>query len=102
MLITKEEFDSFVEVNAFEDEAFAEHWGTANGSSIVIDVADLPYFVLAFPARSTRTIVHECVHMAQAILGHKGVDITPETSEVMAYMTDFLFAEVSAILEKNG
>lgn len=39
-----------------------------------------------------RTIVHECVHTTEILLGERGLKLSSETSEAYAYYIEWLFS----------
>ncbi len=43
-------------------------------------------------------VVHECLHITEAILFPKGLKHTEETSEAWAYMLDSIFRKVMKVL----
>ena len=63
-------------------------------------------FVMALCFRKPRTtrqlatLVHECVHVAHAVLENRGVVINDETAEPLAYLTDSLFSRILNRLNK--
>jgi hypothetical protein len=46
------------------------------------------------------TLVHECVHAAMAVLDDKGVPISRENDEALAYTIDYLFATLRKVKRK--
>ena len=73
-------------------------WESSNGITYqwCIDGAD--YFVIVLQQTTLRTIVHECVHMAQYILDNKGIGTGIDNTETLAYLVDYLFSEVVKVL----
>lgn len=41
-----------------------------------------------------RTLVHECIHAAFRVCEYKGITIVMDNQEPLAYLSDYLFAEI--------
>lgn len=46
------------------------------------------------------TLAHECIHIAQWILHHKWIKTGYKNTEVLAYVTDWIYNEVLKLLVK--
>ncbi len=93
----KEDFDSFISAHKLEEESIAGDWDVTNGLACMFKSEGIPFFVFIFSNPKTRIIVHECVHMAQSIMEEMDIPVN-SNSEVLAYMTDFLFTKVKKII----
>ena len=91
VLHTKKNFKHFTKRGDFETLYGA--WDD-NGRSCVAEHDGTCWFVLVLRNHSMRVIVHECVHMVHQICDHRGIPVSSENSEVIAYMTDYLVGEV--------
>ena len=49
----------------------------------------------------TSTIAHEMVHVALMVLEYRGIKITEENSEPMAYLVQYLMAQVMPVMVKE-
>ena len=47
-----------------------------------------------------RVLVHECIHIAQWILHHKWIKTGYKNTEILAYVTDWIYNEVLKCLKK--
>lgn len=98
VLTTELQHEQFVKNAMLQDDGFANDWKRSNGSCSVIEIDNIPYFVLLFREKTKRVVVHECVHMVHYIFDEKGIPVSVENSEAIAYMTDFLSEQVFGIL----
>lgn len=48
-----------------------------------------------------RVIVHECIHIAQWILNYKWIKTGYENTEVLAYVTDWIYNEILKLFENK-
>jgi len=95
VLHKRKHFAHFVKSNAFLDDCGIEEAWDDNGRSCVLMGQDgCPYFVLVLRNHSIRVIFHECIHMAHQICEARGIPISIENSEVIAYLADYLANEV--------
>ena len=65
-----------------------------NGLAEVVTVNELPYFTVSIFERSIPLLVHECCHIADFILQHKGIPVTAENTEIRAYLTEYLVGQM--------
>lgn len=97
VLFNKEDHE-FV-LGQFGDEVDCT-WGSDSGLAILAyDQNGLPFFILSLREHSRRVINHECVHMTHHICEVKGIPISADNSEVIAYLTDFLIESTHKCLE---
>lgn len=54
---------------------------------------------LYIKTKTHRVLVHECIHIAQAILHHKWIKTWYKNTEVLAYVTDWIYNEVLKLLK---
>ena len=92
----KSDFKRLVKEFRLKGSSVASDWTDANGSIAVLERDGTTHFVFIFPTKDDRVIVHESVHMAQAITDHKGIPVTA-VSEVLAYLTDYLYSEITTL-----
>ncbi len=102
LLDTQEKFDYFIERNQLGNEPIADDWKCANGSCAIFDnePEGLSYYVMVIRRKKLDTVVHECVHMVHMMMEKKGIPIDYDNTEVMAYMTGWLFKEIRKNLRK--
>ena len=55
---------------------------------------------LYIKTKTHRVLVHESIHIGQAILNHKGIKTGYNNTEILAYVTDWIYNEVLKLLEK--
>lgn len=70
------------------------------GSYVLFNEENIPHFILYINKISQRVIIHECTHLVHQIMNYKGIPISIDNSEIMAYMTDFLSTQVMNLLIK--
>lgn len=103
LLVTNKKcFKHFTENNNFPDDYDLSNTWLDNGRSCVMETKQgVCFFVLFLRDHSTRVIIHECVHMIHQICDEKGIPLTVDNSETIAYMTDFLTCKVLSILKPD-
>lgn len=94
VLYKKKAFYKVIENLKLEGEEFADDWNIANGSVFAAYIDGIPLLIMSLPCKKARTIVHECVHMAQLVMDVKGIPLSADTAEVLAYTTDYLFSQI--------
>jgi hypothetical protein len=94
LIDTKKKFDFFIKRNKLKNETISDDWNYYNGSCTVLEDDGLEYFVIIIKNRRKETIVHECVHMVHMMMEKKGIPINYENTEVMAYLTGWLFKNI--------
>ena len=103
LLITNKKcFETFVAHNSVPPEyELGQAWQDNGRSCMFESGSGDKFFVLFVRKKHMRVIIHECVHMVHQICEAKGIPLTIENSEVIAYMTDFLVAEVIDVINKD-
>ena len=94
---SRKKFYKWIEDNELENLDFADDWDTCNGSAIALHSRERVDYVITLKSNTLKVIVHECVHIAHFILENKGIPNDHQNSEVMAYLTDYIFGEVCKI-----
>lgn len=102
LIDTEKKFDFFIKRNSLENEPISQDWKCANGSCAIFDnePEGLSYYVMVIRRKELDTVVHECVHMVHMMMDKKDIPIDYDNTEVMAYMTGWLFKEVKKNLRK--
>lgn len=90
--------ESYVAVVNSHDPGATSIERTANtvGMCLYIEGTKKPIVIGWFNGKLD-TLVHECVHAAVATLDDKGVPLTLENDEALAYTVDCLFATLSKV-----
>lgn len=88
---TKEQLEFLIEENGLDIDG----WDSCDGRALQIEQGGSAAFIIMIKSLGLnyRTLVHECVHMAQYILDYKGIPTDVDNTEVVAYLTDYLFKE---------
>ena len=99
VITNKKCFDYFIKNNHFPPGHDMEDTWLDNGRSCMLDTAEkVVFFVLFLREHSLRVIVHECTHMVHQICEAKGIPLTMDNTEIIAYMTDYLVSSVMDIV----
>ena len=73
-------------------------WNTSNGAVCMEMVDGVPYIFMMINEKRHRVVVHESVHCASLVMNQKGIPMSIDNDEVMAYLTDYIFSEVCRIV----
>ena len=87
---TRAKYLEFCKSNNLDDSSAYKNAGIAE----VFTVNDIPYFTVSVFERSIPLLVHECCHIADFILQHKGIPVTMENTEIRAYLTEYLVSQM--------
>jgi hypothetical protein len=57
---------------------------------------------IVIPSNQPATVVHECVHLKDCIWNYIGQIPKADNDEVDAYLVEYLFTEVSKVIDKHN
>lgn len=103
LVIQKEShFNKFFDLNDLEGTRLAEmQWSGFRGCySYFLDEEGVAYFIIFLNHTDVFTIIHECTHIVHSICDNKGIPLTVENTETVAYMTTYLCQEVDKLITK--
>lgn len=85
-------------------EDLTRHADAALASAHLDSTAEgAPRLSMVIKPRATKaTWAHECVHIADFVMGHLSLPAGVENTEIRAYMVGHLFAGLQRILRKKG
>lgn len=86
---SRKKYIQFCADNGLDDSQVNINAGLAE----IVTVNNLPYFVISVFEKNIPLLVHECCHMADFILQHKGIPVTVENTEIRAYLTEYLVSK---------
>ena len=98
VVFTKKQHEYMVKENKLEEQPNADDWGNVNGSMSTLYRDGVPAYIITIVKRSRRVVVHECIHCVHHIMDEKGIPISLENTEIMAYFTGYLTESVMDII----
>ena len=97
----KKSLKKFLSKNSWMENNVHHCLDDNGGSYVLFNEENVPHFVLYINNVSKRVIIHECTHLVHQIMESKGIPISIDNSEIMAYMTDYLSTQVMNLLIKS-
>ncbi len=97
VITCRKHFNQYVKENGLESDRCSKDWEASNGSCLVIEDDGLEYYTVLIVAKEPRVICHEAVHMAHYICNAKGIPLSMENTETIAYLTDHIFKNIMKI-----
>ena len=98
-------FSTSPDVYSYVKSAFPEltdEFEDINGLALQLWMGSFPYYFIFVNDVTRRVIVHECTHMVHTICESKGIPLSNDNTETIAYMTDYLVEQVYQCLFDQG
>jgi len=84
-----------------DDEMFMASTKTIGGMAYSVMHNGVYYNMIFMPEPDLVSLVHECTHMVHMLCDSRGIPLSMDNTETIAYMTGHLFQEACAAIQER-